>query len=210
MKTGFKLMLVLLFTGCIMNSFAQDTTGTDKKIREYVVSLTNFVPLHVSIKYKRQLKGRTFFKVELINLSGSSTKNEPELSTNFASSSYNFSGGLQFGLEFRKNISGNFTFFHGPGIGSTYSTSVTRSHNPSQPINEQKSASESYNVGINYSLGVLFHLKGHFFLSTEISPGVYTNWNMYKSPRPEVNSSGRSSSFSFSNTNGLLSLVYRL
>jgi hypothetical protein len=210
MKTYFKTMLVLLFTSCIMNSFAQDTTKTDKKIREYVVSLANFAPLNVSVKYKRQLKGRTFFKVELINLSGSTTKNEPELSTSFGSSAHTISGGLQFGLEFRKSISGNFTFFHGPGIGSTYSVTETRSHNPALPVSEQKSGSQSYDVGINYSLGILFHLKGHFFLSTEISPGVYTNRYTYKSPRPEANSSGQSTSFNFSNTHGLLSLVYRL
>jgi hypothetical protein len=208
MKMYFKTMLVLLLTSSI--SFAQDTTQTDKKIREYVVSLANLTPLNISVKYKRQLKGRTFFKVELIGLSGSATKNEPELSSRFGYSSHNFSGGLQFGLEFRKNISDNFTFFHGPGIGSIYSTSVTRSHDPSMPVNGQKSVSESYNVGINYSLGVLLHLKGHFFLSTEISPGVYTNWNMYRGPRPEINSTGQTTSFSFSNTHGLLSLVYRL
>jgi hypothetical protein len=209
MKMCSKTMMVLLFTSCIVSSFAQDTTKTTKKIKECVLSVSNINPLNIALKYKQQLKGRTFFKAEFVNLSGSRSKRTPEFSSNFSGISSNFSAGVLVGLEFRKTITGDFTFFHGPGIGSGYSVSKYRSYNPSLPNSAQILSENSY-VGVNYTLGVLVHLKGHFFMSAEINPGVSSSRERYSNPPPGADDEKYSTTFGLGSTYCLLSLVYRL
>jgi hypothetical protein len=211
MTTFFKTMMIWLLISSTIPSFAQDTTKADKKIREYALSLTSFSSMNVYIRYKRQIKGRTFFKVELINLSGSRSENKPEISSSYGSTQYNLSGGLQCGLEFRKSITNAFTFFHGPNIGLICFSNIAASDNPSIPADETKSFSQNYSLGIPYSLGILFHLNNHFFMSAEINPAVSATWGFHKnSQSPSDNNTQFTTSFGFANSYGLLSLIYRL
>jgi hypothetical protein len=210
MKTIFKTAMILLFISCSLHSIAQDTTKTDKKIKEYVLSIGNIAPLNIAIRYKKQLKGRTFFKLDIINLSAGATEYEPELSSSFGNKEYHFSAGVQCGLEFRKSMTSDFTFFHGPNIGLTYYTTLFKPRNPALPA-EAKSLSQTYTVAVPYTLGILFHLKNHFFISAEINPALSASWNTYKNlPDATANRKQLSTNFGFGNTYGLLSLVYRL
>jgi hypothetical protein len=210
MKMYFKTMMVLLFTSCIVSSFAQDTTKTTKKIKECIVSVSNINPLNLALKYKQQLKKRTFFKAEFVNLSGSRSRRTPEFSSNFSDISTGFSGGVLFGLEFRKAITGDFTVFHGPGIGSGYSVSKYKAYDPTQPVNSARIVSEGSYLGVNYTVGVLVHLKGHFFMSAEINPGVSLSRQRNHNPPPGMDSEQYSTVFGLGSTYCLLSLVYRL
>lgn len=211
MKTIFKATLFLLLICCATNSFAQDSTKANKKTREIILSIAGVSPLNISIGYKKQIKGGTFFKAEVIRLSGNNMEYKPTQTTEYGSNNRNISAGLQFGLEFRKNITSDFTFYHGPNIASTYLRSDITSKNPTLPVPDQRNIAQNYSVGVLYTVGVLCHLKNHFFLSAQINPGVFTNWDVYKAPQSgEITQKRISTSFGLGNTYGSLSIVYRL
>jgi hypothetical protein len=209
MRFIIKTITALMLISCVNNSTAQDTTKTDKKIKECVLSVANLAPLNISIKYKKQLKHNTFFKIGLVNLNANSTQNDPGQSINLGNSSSYFSAGVGGGLEFRKNVTNDLTFFHGPGISTTYNINYLRIKNPSLPPELQRSVNQGYTMRMDYSLGLLFHLKNHFFMAAELTPGLSCSWDKNTSPGSLVNKRF-STGFGFGNSYGLLSLVYRL
>jgi len=207
------MIKVTLLTAVLMSalfSTAQDTTKTTK-ISEYYIGLSNIVPLDISLKYKRQLKNNTFFKIGLINLSARTSATLPMSPTQYPSSHYAYSAGIEFGLEFRKQTTEKLTFFHGPNVSFRYSKNVLRQDDPALPVEQGERSSQGYSARIPYTLGFLFQLNEHFFLSTEINPGLLVSVSEVDyGPNSFSNSTSTSASFNFSNNSSFLSIAYRL
>lgn len=200
----FLATVAVLLTFSTFTSFAQDSTKSEGKIREYSLALSNLSPLNVGIRYKKQLKDKTFFKIGLVNLNASVNNWDPNLSTNFPYHIYNLSVGVEFGLEFRKSLTDNFTFFHGPNLNLSSASRFSKAKDPSAPLTKLKTISQIYNVGVPYSLGILLHLKGHFYMSAEINPGLFFTYT-----KLENGGEVYFPSIGFANSYGLISLVYR-
>lgn len=206
------LKTIILTILCInsISTMGQDTTKT-KKIKEYYFTLADISPLNVSIKYKRQLKNRTFLKIGLVNLSAHSSTSFSNASNSYPTRLFGYSAGLESGLEFRKAITDKFTFFHGLNLSFTYETSTNIMDNPTLPTNERRTVIQAYKGGISYTLGLLFKLNNHFLFSAEINPALsFTNSTRDYGQNPSMNYTSISSDFLFANKNGLLSIVYRL
>ena len=204
MKSILALVTALLLTLSTFTSFAQDSTKSEGKIREYVLTLSNIAPLNVGIRYKKQTREKTFFKVGLVNLNGSISNMDPFLSTYFPFKLYNFSVGFELGFEFRKSLNNSFTFFHGPNVTLATTQRFRKYKDPSASLNNMQTIYQSNNLGLTYTLGILLHLKGHFFMSAEINPGVF-----YTYSRQENTTDIHTQSIGFANSFGLISLVYR-
>ena len=116
------IRLLILFSFIANIGLGQDTLK--KKTKEYYLSIADFSPLNIHIKYKKQIGKKTFFKIGLINMSGAFSNQQPNNSTSFPTKTSNLSGGLQIGIEFRKQLTDKFTFFHGPNINYVYSVST--------------------------------------------------------------------------------------
>ena len=204
MKTLCILFTVLILLVSSLTSAAQDSIKSEEKTREYVLSFQSFAPFTIGIKYKRQLKNKMFFKIGLVDLSGFSSSNKPSAPTN-PTSVFSISGGLGFGLEFRKIITNDFTFFHGPGLNVSFSTSISKIDDPTLPPDDARRVLQQNSTGVNYGAGLLFHLKNHFYLSAELSPSL-----TYSKTKDNKNNETYNINFSLRNTNGLISIVYRL
>ena len=179
MKTTFNTITVIFLTFSTFCAWGQDTTKTEK-IKEYYLTLTDISPINVSIKYKRHLKNRTFFKIGLVNISVDSRNYYPNFPTSFPTHRLFFSSGLEFGLEFRKMITDKFTFYHGPNMSFTYQTSISKIDNPALPNSQRKNITQTYNGGIPYTFGLLFNLNDHFFLSAELNPVLLFSYRTAK------------------------------
>ncbi len=191
-------------------AWGQDTTMTEK-IKEYYLTLADISPVNISIKYKRQLKNRTFLKIGLVNISASGYSHNRNNPTSFNTSSFAFSAGLECGLEFRKTITKKFTFFHGPNISFTYNTSISQIDNPALPASQRKTITQTYNGGIPYTLGLLFHLNDHILLTAEINPELFYSYRTLDNKQnPQYNYIRSSIDLNFSNKYGLLSIAYRI
>lgn len=194
MKTTQKAILIAVIIFGSLTGFAQDTVKT-KKIREYHLSVNDFSPLNVSIKYKRQLKNNTFFKVGLVNLSGN-------IAGTSNSGYYNTSASVGFlvGFEFRKPITDKFTFYHGINLGCSYHATVYETASKTL-ITENRS------LQVPYTLGLLFRLNDHFLLSAEINPGInFVHHGNYNGISTTYNFS---SGLNFGTNYGHLALAYR-
>ena len=188
MKKTLKIITLTILTLCTISVAAQETPKAEK-IKEYSLMLTNISPVNLSIKYKRQIKNKTYFKLGVIDISGSSNTNYPTLSSSYANHNSTFSLGMELGLEFRKQITDKFTFFHGPNVSFTYQTQITKTDNPVLTESQRKSTSKIYNSGITYTLGLLFKLNDHFLLSAEINPGIFDNYRTFDNGQfPQYNS----------------------
>ena len=206
MRSTILLMLVInLFTG---KGYAQDTLP-GKKTGEIYVGLNNLFPTDFSINWKKQLKNNLFFKLGLVELRYNIREENYKKTTYFPSSAGAFSSGIQAGIEFRKEISNVFTFFHGPDLGFTYQYTFVRSDNPGIPEKLRKDKTFSYHPGISWSFGFIFPLKNRFYLSSVISPGIRINYREYRSGAYRSdNYETLSAGFGLKNS-ALVSLVYR-
>ena len=210
MTKFIKTIILIAFTISTISSSGQDTTKT-KKIKEYYITLSGFSPLNISIKYKRQLRNRTFCKLGLVDLSFNTRSIFPGTPTTFPTSSTRYSAGIEFGIEFRKSKTEKFTFYHGPNLSFVYNTNINQSDNPALPIDQRTNTTQTYNGGIPYTLGFLFRLNDHFLLSTEINPGLFITFKETDNGSNSLeNYSSNSANFKFSNNNAFLSIVYRL
>ena len=205
MKPTINVIALFLITLVSYSSFAQDSTKTTGKVKEYVVSLSSLSPMNIGLRYKQKLIANTFFKVGLINVNAGNSRTVPEVSTSYANESTNFSVGAELGLEFRKKLSDNFWLFHGPSLSYTYNINIYKTENPTIPEDQRKKASKGYTASIPYSIGILFRLTGPFLMSAEITPAISYRYskldNVTKTYTPSIG---------FTNYYGFISLVYRI
>lgn len=202
-----KVLLVLTCFFIISNGIAQDTLFQMR--REFYLSIDNFSPLSLSLKYKKQIRQKTYFKIGLVSLSASANDFGPGQYTNaFPVKSQRYSGGLEIGIEFRKVLSKKLSFFHGPSLRGIYQYQSQRILDPSIPPSKQKNEMGIFNAVLPYSLGLLFQVTGNFYVSSEINPAIYysTNQNV-----AGINQNGYNYNFGFEldNRSVIFSLVYR-
>jgi hypothetical protein len=143
-----KLIILLLISTYSVSSFGQDSINT---INEFYLTIANFSPVNVHLKYKRQIGNKTFFKVGLVNLSASSNNQQYKNSSNFWTSTLSYSAGIELGIEFRKQLTKRFSLFHGPNLSCTYREKILRVVNPSLSISKQKDIIQSYSGAHLYS-----------------------------------------------------------
>lgn len=203
------IRLLILFSLLANIALGQDTIK--KKTKEYYLSIAGFSPLNIQIKYKKQIGQKTFFKLGLVNISGAFSDLQPNNSTAFPSKTSNLSGGLQIGIEFRKQLTDKFTFFHGPNLNYVYSISKTLYLNPAIPQREQINISERHTGSIPYTLGLLFNMSKHVLIAVEINPSINISQSNSKYGNSQsLNPSYTNINFMFDNNYALLSIVYRL
>jgi hypothetical protein len=197
------LALVTLISPFIMK--AQDSTKTNAK--ELYLSFGGFNPFNMSLKYKKQIREKMYFKVGLISLGARVTSNNPNQNAGFRITNENYSGGFLVGIEFRKALTGKLTLFHGPNISAVYNRNVITDLNPG--VINRKSVSEGIQVSIPYTLGFLFHAYQNFFIAAEINPAISLYTQSNGNPDPLKRSYIINGGFDFDSRSANLSLVYR-
>ncbi|MBA3704932.1 MAG: hypothetical protein H0W84_03235 [Bacteroidetes bacterium] len=213
MKIIYKTITLTILTISSLFASGQETVKPEnpKKIKEYFVSLSSFIPLNISIKYKRQLRTKTFLKIGLVDLAGSSTAYSQGLSSTYPIYNTSYSIGLECGFEFRKSLNEKFTFFHGPNLSYTYQTQISKTDNPALLVNQRESVSQTFIGGALYTVGLLYQFSDHFLISAEINPSVFYSFRIFENGQsPEYNYTNNSIYFSLSNKFGIVSIAYRL
>lgn len=207
MKKQIVYFLILL--SCISKSIiAQDSTKT--KIKEYYLTFASFSPFNIQLQFKKQVAKKTFFKLSLVNLSYNESYSGSSNPNQFPVNTTTYSGGLQAGIEFRKNLSKNFSLFHGPNLKAVYNLGISMYLDPAVPKEKQKNTSQTFQGAIPYTLGILFNITPNILISSEINPGVMYNYNWYTDGQNSTKNFGTGNfNFGFDNRYAVLSLVYR-
>lgn len=204
------LYLTLFIISFSLPSFAQEDS-TKTKSKEYYLTFSNFSPLSIQLQFKKQLSKKTYFRLSLVNLSYNESFNSSADPNLFPTDQTNYSGGIQLGIEFRKNLAKKFALFHGPNLRSTYNLNVTKYLDPAVPSEKQKNKSETLQVGIPYTLGIMFNITPNILIATEINPSINYNYNWYTNGQNSFKNYGSGNiSIGFDNRYALLSLVFRL
>jgi hypothetical protein len=209
-KTIMKKLFILIFL-CIYNlsSFGQDSIKT--KTKEYYLTLADFSPVTLQLKYKQQIGKKSYFKIGLVNLSAYYNSQHSQSLNYFPTSNSGYSGGIEVGIEFRKQLTKRFTLFHGPNLSFSYNKSALRVLDPSIPQANQKNTSQSYSGSIPYTLGILFNLSSNILIAAEIDPNIKYNYMSNKNGQNNLlNNISENISVGFDNRIVLLSVVYRL
>ncbi|MES2566268.1 MAG: hypothetical protein V4565_05345 [Bacteroidota bacterium] len=204
-----KIITVLFICVYSLTSFGQDTVKT--KIKEYYLTLADFSPVTLQLKYKRQIVKKTYFKIGLVSLGyseNSQVMQDPNLSPSF--NTY-YSGGLELGIEFRKHLTKKFSLFHGPNLSFIYNESISRRQDPLISPSDLKSTVQTYRFSIPYSLGILFNVNSNILVAAEINPNISFNHQAYNNNyTPYSNVISENLSAGVDNRLVLLSIVYRL
>ena len=205
-----KKLIILLFICSLSSSlFAQDTLKS--RIKEYYLTFADFSPLNLQLKYKRQISKNTFFKIGFINLSANGKSEKTNISTVFPTAYFEYSAGLEIGIEFRKHLNKRFSFYHGPNLSFSYNKNVTKVYNPLIPSYQQKNTSQIYKGSIPYSLGILFNLNTNILVSAELNVSINYSYADNKfGGNSQASSVAQYYNIGFDNRLVLLSIVYRL
>jgi hypothetical protein len=196
MKTRYSILTLAFALIITINSKAQDSPP--ERIKEFQLAFSGFSPLNTQIKYKQQINQKIFFKIGLVNLSMNSYGANSLFGSNYTQISLN--GGLELGLEFRKNLSDKLTLFHGPNISYIYSyRGFNRDIYPS-PNNES-----THMERLSYTLGLMYSINSNIFIGAEINPGFYLQQNK----NHNLNSRTIYSGFSLDNRIGQISIILR-
>ena len=187
-------------------AFGQEPSTT--RNNEFYLTLADFSPLNVHLKYKKQIGARTYLKFGLVNLSASRTEFIPNGGA--VSTRTTYSGGLEIGIEFRKELTEKLTFFHGPNIRYSYQATIEKMN---VPITDDKTTTDVHIASIPYSIGVLFNLTPKLLLAAEINPSVNFGQTQVRNTSGSLTYTGTTTTnfnFAFDNRFGLLSLVFRI
>ncbi len=177
--------------------------------REFYLSFSDFSPLNVSLRYKKQISEKRYLKLGLVSLMANMRRSNYQSSSSFPVSNENYSAGLEVGVEFRRVLSRKFSMFHGPSLRGLYQYTIDKNFNPAVPQNQQKNDSHIINGGIVYSLGLLFHLNSNFYLAAEISPSGYLSYQNSGKDTAGNRSSYYNAGIGFDSRSAMISLVYR-
>lgn len=202
-KSIFLAVITSFFTYFIS---AQDSTLTKKNELYFTVADIN--PVNIHLKYKRQLRETTYWKVGLVGLSAYSNSQKTGYPFSSQTTNKGYSAGLESGLEFRKILSPRFAFFHGPNIRYEflYGASVLEEGNPI--FSETKITVLTNRLSIPYTLGFLMNVTDRFLLAAEINPSVTYGISTNKTNGNSM-SDTRNLGFGFDTRLVLFSLVYR-
>src|ERR1044072_1135172 len=114
-----RILFTLLMTAIFFTLSAQYQDIIHSPYREVYLS-TAFSPFRFDLKYKKQVRPRTFFKIGLVNLSANIYGYNNNPATGFPIRSANYSGGLEAGIEFRRPLARRLSFFNGPSLRVIY------------------------------------------------------------------------------------------
>jgi hypothetical protein len=178
-------------------SFGQDSTKT----KEIHLSIADFSPTNVHLKFKKQMGEKSFYKLGLVNMSLQKYSPKTADTVSVPISSFRYSGGLEFGVEFRKQLAEKLCFFHGPNLSFNYNKGVY-----SSTPDQGESTYQSYRLSIPYTLGFLYNLNSNILLGAEVNPSL--SYSHHKQENPNKNITANGIDFGFNNSL-LMSLVYR-
>ncbi len=181
------------------------------KTKELYIGFSNFSLSNAQIKYKFQIGKRLFFKTGLINLTGYSNSTNYSGTNNYPTTRAGHSEGIELGLEWRKAINKNVSFFHGINASYTYSDDAKTVKNPVFNSREQTDHTIIHQINIPYTIGLLWELAPHILMAIEINPSISYSNTTYKFGYDPF---GKNRSLDLYNLNlnnrvGLLSVAYR-
>ena len=204
-----KFIILIFVCAYSATSFGQDSVKT--KTKEFYLTLADFSPVNLQLKYKRQIGKKTYFKLGLVNLSAYANEQASQDPNRFGSASSGYSGGVELGIEFRKQLTKKFSLFHGPNLSFSYQNSVNQTLDPAIPTNKQKNIMQTYRFAIPYSLGILFNLNSNILVAAELNPNINYNQQVYKDGQNFYsNFVTQNIGVGLDNRIVLLSIVYRL
>jgi len=206
-----KFVVIAMALICGFQLSAQKS-GTNKS-KEYWLSAPlpqNFNPFSLTFDYKVHLKKNTWLSFSALNLAFQYSENSPVASYNFKTSSLYYSGGVGFGLEFRKTLTPKLTLFHGPQLHYTYSNEVFTTYDPSYAADQRKVFTSRHSGGINYPIGLMYSINDHLFVAAQLTPGAALHYTDYENRiNPAFGNTTTTGTFGFTDNVGSISVVLK-
>jgi len=164
-----KLIILILIIGFFSpDQFAQDPDNDRRKevyLSGNILTFSNF-----GLQYKTELKNNTFFRFGVASLYPSFTKNNTGSSSQYNSSSFNLSGGLDLGLEKRYSITEKLSAFYGINLYSGTAFIRNTTDNPTLTLELRHEDSFITNSGFGFDSGLILRLSDGISISAEIIP----------------------------------------
>jgi hypothetical protein len=160
-------MLILLLSLSFAHfAFAQEKVKNPKELHfQLSGSSLNF-------DYKIA-KSETFaWSYSVANLYVNYNGSRPNESTSFPNDYLSISFAFQSGPEFRKPITDEIMFYHGPALYLGALVSFRRNDDPSFPVALQRQQDVEYKAGIPYVFGFQYQFATRFSVSAEIAPAI--------------------------------------
>ena len=210
-----KIVITLSLFFCVFTNLKAQVI-TEPKIKEYYFHIPlplNFSSIPIDFEYKKQMQKNRFLKLGFFSLYSNYNNNKTVYVNNggytYQASTKVLSGGINVGLEFRKSLGDNLTFYHGPNISLSY-YNINIKPNNGNIYDPKISKQETYSISIPYTFGLLFKINNHLLIAGQINPSVYVSQdNQTNLNQNFILNKNQSASIGFDNQLGSIAIVYR-
>lgn len=210
MKKLHLQMKVIILIGLFSQSlFAQESETA--KTKELYLSGNLLTFNNFGLQYKSELKNGNFFRIGVTDISSHLTKhNAGSLSAALPSSSTNFSGSFEIGLEKRAQITNKLTAFYGVNIVIGTSFQRIKTEDPTLPLDLRHTDSFGINPGLGFNSGFIYRINDEFSVSAELIPRLLYNYNSLQriSGSTKASDTFQGVSFNLDNQSARVSLIY--
>lgn len=165
MRSFLTTLTVLFLTG--LTAFCQLDENT--KSREVFLS-TQSLTSNFGMQFKISLNSNTYFRLGLFELRANQINYLPATTNTFPNHQFSSRGQIKIGIEKRRVLFDNGTFFYGLDLMNSTLFNRTKIDNPSVSEDLRKMDDWKFSSGIGIVLGFAISLRDNFSFATEIEP----------------------------------------
>lgn len=208
-KLHLQMKVIILICLFSQSLFAQDSETV--KIKELYLSGNLLTFNNFGLQYKSELKNGNFFRIGVTDISTHLTKrNDYPQSAALPSTSTQFVGSFEIGLEKRAHITNKLTAFYGVNIVIATSFQRSKTEDPTLPLDLRHIDNFSINPGLGFNSGFIYRINDEFSVSAELIPRLLYNYNSSQgiSGLTKASDISQGVSFNLDNQSARVSLIY--
>lgn len=209
-KLHLQVIVTILFGLLSQSLLAQESETT--KIKELYLSGNLLTFNNFGLQYKSELKNGNFFRIGVTDIYSEVTKhNYGSPTPTLPSTSTNFAGAFEIGLEKRTQITNKLTAFYGVNFVITTSFQRNKREDPTLPSDLRHLDDFSINPGLGFNSGFIYKINDEFSISAEVIPRLLYNYSSTQriSGLNKVNDTTQGGSFNLDNQSVRVSLIYK-
>ncbi len=204
-----KLFVSLFLLGFLSSGLIAQEPMNDKT-REIYLSGNLLTFNNFGFQYKSETKKGNYFRVGANNLQYNISKHNPASPTQYDHVSSYLTGGLDIGLEKRKQITERLSAFC--GINLAVSASFLRDKDNDPALTDELSFTDDWDIrpGLGFNSGFILKILNDFSISAEIIPRLYYlhSSNQIIQGTEKLKSTNNSGILELNNQSVRISLIY--
>ena len=174
-----RINFCIILLAFILPTISNAQENLQGKTKELYISVDLLSFNNLNLEFKSALKNNWFYRISATNLNVSSNDNDRALPSVYDQKTTSVNGGLDIGIEKRKQLNEKLWLFYGINIFESTSFSRTNTADPTLPKDLRNQDNLLIGTGLGFDSGFILNIVGNFSVSAEISPRLSYSHNSH-------------------------------